>query len=384
MIKKRLVIELRGVDFVNKGAELMLNAIRTILLERYPDVIFVMQKNPRAPVAELSKNNIYIKFLFRNFRINWEKIARVLPKTLLLDRNYVLPQDIDLVLDGSGFAFGDQWGAQYAQKRLGNDIVKWKKEGKKIILLPQAFGPFNDQALHEVMQKIINHSDLIFAREKQSYEYMNGISASSKIKLAPDFTNLINGVVPKDFDSTKNDVAIIPNYKMIEKILSKEEYLAFLNETVLALLENGKQPYFLIHEGEKDRSIAEEANMKLAKPIPLFHYSNPLAVKGIISTASFIICSRFHGVVSALSQGVPCLATSWSHKYEMLMEEYGYPEGVIKDLRDFDNLKNKINELSNPDKRKEISERLTSNSLIQKKRSKEAWEQIFDFINNIN
>ncbi|MFC6099387.1 polysaccharide pyruvyl transferase family protein [Olivibacter domesticus] len=384
MIKKRLVIELRGVDFVNKGAELMLNAIRTILLERYPDIIFVMQKNPRAPAAELNKNNIYIKFLFRNFRVKWENVAYFLPRTLLLNRNYVLPQDIDLVLDGSGFAFGDQWGAQYAQKRLGNDIAKWKNEGKKVILLPQAFGPFNDEALHEVMKKIINHSDLIFAREKQSYEYMNGINASPKIKLAPDFTNLISGVIPKDFDATKNDVAIIPNYKMIEKILSKEEYLAFLNETIQALLENGKQPYFLIHEGEKDRSIAEEANARLAKPISLFHYANPLAVKGIISTASFIICSRFHGVVSALSQGVPCLATSWSHKYEMLMEEYGYPEGVIKDLKDFDNLKNKINELSNPDKRKEISQRLKDNSAIQKKRSKEAWEQIFDFINNIN
>ena len=35
------------------------------------------------------------------------------------------------------------------------------------------------------------------------------------------------------------------------------------------------------------------------------------------------------GVASALSQGVPCVSTSWNHKYEMLFQEFNQEKCVV-------------------------------------------------------
>ncbi len=370
-----MLIELRGVEFVNKGAELMLHAIMQKVKENIPDADFVMEATTRAPAEKLSEYNIYAKKDIAK--------AKFIPGFIRRKLRFKLDKEIDVVLDASGFAFGDQWGAKYADKRIGSKISTWHKEGKKVILLPQAFGPFNDEALETVMKKIIANADLIFAREKQSYEYIRRISEKDDIMQAPDFTNLLKGKVPENFDTTNRQVAIIPNYKMIEMNEGEGNlYTDFLHQTINKINTLGLTPYFLIHEGERDTEIAKKVNTLLKKPLEIIINPDPIMIKGIISTAFFIVCSRFHGVVSALSQGVPCISTSWSHKYEMLHQEYDYEEGLLKNIGDQEAIGQKITKLSEPETNKTISEKLSLNSSKQKERSAEMWQTVFKVINN--
>ena len=53
----------------------------------------------------------------------------------------VFEADIDLVLDASGFAYGDQWGV-INLINTSNEILRLKNRGAKYIFLPQALGPF--------------------------------------------------------------------------------------------------------------------------------------------------------------------------------------------------------------------------------------------------
>lgn len=367
-----MLIELRGVEFVNKGAELMLHAIMEKVKENIPDANFVMEPILRAPAEKLNKHNIYVK---KGAKANF------IPGFVRRMLKFAVDKEIDVVLDASGFAFGDQWGAKYADKRIGSKIGAWRKDGKKIILLPQAFGPFNDNALKAVMNKIIANADLIFAREKKSFEYLKKISEKDNIVLAPDFTNLLKGKVPENYDATNKNVAIIPNYKMIDKKGGEGElYIDFLRRAIEKTQALGLKPFFLIHEGKRDIDITDKVNLLLHQPLEVIINFDPLVIKGIISTAFFIICSRFHGVVSALSQGVPCISTSWSHKYEMLHKEYDFEEGLLKNIDDPNEIEEKITKLADPETNKKLSEKLLIHSTLHKERSAEMWQKVFRII----
>ncbi|WBL44325.1 polysaccharide pyruvyl transferase family protein [Algoriphagus halophytocola] len=374
-----MIIELRGVEFVNKGAELMLHAIIEELKQRIPEVEFAMEAGSRTPKEKLASNGILMKTNFKKFGFNLSPILNILPKPLLRSKNMVADQEITAVLDGSGFAFGDKWGAKKAGERSANHIRNWKAEGKKVILLPQAFGPFTSQDLVEKMQVILNQADLIFARDEKSLSYLNGLTSNSiNLRLAPDFTNLLHPGHSLNNGSYQNRIAIIPNQKMLETDKEDQNHLypSYLEAVVSILQNRGESPFFLIHESRKDGQISDLVNSKLGNRIDVIREDDPLKVKGIIGASKAVVTSRFHGLVSALSQCVPSLSTGWSHKYQELLKDYDYQEGLCEVSVDENYLESKINLILDPAKREEIIAKLQSNTLIQKERTKEMWYEV--------
>lgn len=379
---KKYVIELRGVEFHNKGAELMLYAILEKVRKELPDAKFVMEKRDIAPVKKQREVGIFTKLHSKKFGITTEFIPQQLTEKL----GYIPEKEINVVLDGSGFAFGDFWGPEKAGMRMANHIEKWTHQGKKVIMLSQAFGSFENKALQEKMSVILNKADLVFARDNYSYSYLKSIPANhSNLFLRPDFTNLIKGKVPDYFDTEKYEIAIIPNNKLLESKVfsSREKYLDFLNNVTTLITESGKKPFFLIHEGVKDFKLAEEVNTVYNKQVPILRVDDPLHVKGIISKSQGVVTSRFHGLVSALSQAIPCLCVGWSHKYLALMEDYAFAEGLIKD-EDLggDALKGKLDLILNAKSSEDIHERLKLASIRQKELSQDMWNMVFDVIKN--
>ena len=61
-----MVIEIRKVGFINKGAELMLLAILDKLKKRYPNAKFVMYPG-KDDYVNRAKLGLYQKFIFRKF-----------------------------------------------------------------------------------------------------------------------------------------------------------------------------------------------------------------------------------------------------------------------------------------------------------------------------
>ena len=306
-----VTIELRGVEFVNKGAELMLHAIKAAVAGFDRPVRLVMETSPRATKIQI-------------------RAAGLLPKSRFGLFDDVKESEVDMILDASGFAYGDTWGAKKANRRLGAHIRRWKQAGKTVILLPQAFGPFRVPELRKEMAVIFKEADRVYVRDSVSMRHVRGIYDGPNIIQKPDFTNLVSSIVPKNPADFAERVAVIPNIKMIEAVpKGGPGYIDTMAGILAAIRKEGREPFLLLHEADKDVEVAKLINATQAVPLQVVAETHPLLIKGIIGASYAVVTSRFHGLVSALSQGVPCIATSWSHKYEELLAEYDYPQGLI-------------------------------------------------------
>ena len=329
-------IVLYGVESNNKGAELMLYAILQEINRVYPDSVVYVERWMIKQGLDYIKTPVHLEYLPTSFIRNIFRKYRI---TGMLNRIGIYSdylngtiKNADYFIDGSGLLFTDKRIksnsiATVWRKRL----LSYKKMGTKVVFLPQGFGPFNKECTRKTIAALDEYADIIFAREKVSYNHLiNVVKNKNKVKLSTDFTALVNATPPTRYKHLANMVCLIPNIQMINKgILSKDEYFCVLKTTIEACKKEGHDVYILNHEGIKDELLAQEFIVQYSKPVELVTGLNALEVKGLISTAYLVISSRFHGVASALNGQVPCLATSWHHKYEELFKDYGLDDCVL-------------------------------------------------------
>lgn len=381
-----MIIEIRKAGFVNKGAELMLHSVIQKVKERYPDAKLVMapsHSKASHPFDKLTELGMFPKAWLWKYGFQWGDLASILPKKLREMYGLVLDKEVDIVLDAAGFSYSDQWGGA-SSKELARSSKRWRKKGTKFILLPQALGPYNSQLIKKHVKTWAKNADLIFPREVDSYKHLTSVvGEQDKIKVYPDFTNLIKGKLPHEYNSKDKRVALIPNYRMIDKT-GKEESLAYLDFMIRCakyLVEKQAKPFILVHDGGKDGDLADKIS-EATGGIPVVVEANPLHIKGILGSCDATIGSRFHGLVSALSQGVPSLATGWSHKYLRLFEDYNFSNGIISVLDSDEKIREKIDFIIEPSSAEKIRNQLNDRAIDLKKLTDEMWDRVFEEIDN--
>ncbi|MFH0264236.1 polysaccharide pyruvyl transferase family protein [Vibrio rumoiensis] len=370
-----MFIEIKGVGLPNRGAELMLIGVMKEISAKHPDAKFVLL--PDTPFSERNKHEVYQKSYLIIKGLDLSFLGNLIPKRIRRRFGLIVESEIDVVIDASGFAYSDQWGHEKAYLRSAKHIKRWKENNKKVIFMPQAFGPFKNLKLRDHMKVILQHADLIFARDKVSLEHMKELKvATDNLYEAPDFSNLLKGRLPENFKSTAKDICFITNSKMLEKggDIEADNYKPFMVNLISRAQELGYNPYLLLHEGEKDLQLAKDINMQLKNPVELIQTVDALEVKGIIGTAKLVVSSRFHGLVSALSQGVPVIATGWSHKYKMLLDDYGCGDYLLSSNNS--NAAGILEEMLNEKKYSEIKNKIVQASEIEKSKSKDTISKV--------
>lgn len=376
-------IVLSGVETNNKGAELMLYAILQEIERRYPDAkVFLPYSRMKQGVGYVKTNLdfkptphsefVYKKHLHGLFR-------RIHLHEGILNRTNIV-KDADWFIDGSGFAFSDQWNIKESRIKMWGDMLRpLRKRGCKIVFLPQAFGPVEKSNTKKILALLSENAHIIMPRERVSLEYLQKSSVvdMQKVRMFTDFTSLVEGIFPKEYEHLRGGICIIPNLRMIDKgLISYDAYIQLLTSIISEAKKSGRPVYLLNHEGPKDGKLCLECQKSIGGDVEAVINLNALEVKGLIASAYLVITSRFHGLASALNSCVPSLATSWSHKYEELFHDYTL-DGYVLPLDDTDAATSQVRELLEDKNNMCIREHLALQVPKVKAQTHEMWNYIW-------
>jgi polysaccharide pyruvyl transferase WcaK-like protein len=365
MENKQKIAEVKGIAFPNRGAELLLMACLEQLISRK----YLIATEPYSPYHYKVAYPLYTKTRIDRFGINLIYPFSLLPKYIRERLGLVKGSELSLILDASGYAYGDPWPVSLAKQRLLNEKLSCPK-----IMLPQSFGPFTSRKNIDIAKRLADKCSLIYAREEEGASNFEKVTGR-QISVIPDITFLLSS----DTGQACRDIVIVPNFQVYKR--NGDLYLDCLKKVIKELVNNRRMVTILNHEGEKDRKISSEIIEGMGVIGSQVEYLEPSSgneAKGIISTAKFILTSRYHALISALASAVPCMALGWSFKYEEALKNF-----------DIDS----ANLIGSPEKIVEIIEsesycqQFGSNSYVRKRTEIEnkvsgMWQEIFTLIDS--
>lgn len=337
---KRIVLS--GVEGINKGAELMLYAILQEIQSHFgeTEVIIPVSRMPKGIsgiksdlILHQTPNPLVHFFAKRHIT----GILNRLGIRLQYLNNLRPIKNTDYFLDASGLFFSDQTHiSRQAASDWNTVLAGYHHQGTKIIFLPQSFGPFNEPNTQTAMDAVDNYSDLIIARDSESLAFINGyIHNKQKVRLYRDFTSTVDGYCPAKYKHLAGGVCFIPNTQMINKgIVSANEYISFIAKMMTTAKESHHEVFLLDHSD--DLPLIHKCQDAVRFPVEIVSGLNALEVKGIISESYACFSSRFHGVASSFNTGVPCVTTSWNHKYQEILKDYQMEDCLLPIGRDND------------------------------------------------
>lgn len=271
---------------------------------------------------------------------------------------------IDMVFDvGAGDSFSDIYGI--GRFRQINAIKRiFRVIDKKVILLPQTYGPFKTLEAREKALKSIQNAYSVIARDIESFNYIKNLLPDLKIIQSIDlafFMPYSKIKIDRD-DEIKvgiNLSGLLWNggYTNDNQFGLKTDYQGLMKCIIRNFLKTNNIKIFLIAHVipedrdniENDYKVCELLNSVFVETVLAPRFNSPVEAKSFISGLDFFVGGRMHSCIAAFSAGVPVFPLAYSRKFNGLFKDtLSYPflgdlltsncDQIIKDLNfTFDN-----------------------------------------------
>lgn len=337
-------IVITGGGMTNKGAQAMTFVAIDELRKRFPEheIYLLSEMDLKGPEEERRQ---YTFDFLGWYPIKFARCQKnLLLKVLCKLRNgaelaaaEAIYKNCDAMIDISGYALGSGWSSMYNNYFL--DHLEFAKAfGIPVYLMSQSFGPFDFGEQHpgvdERCRKLLPTVKLILAREQEGYDALVNTYGLTNVRLAPDLVLNNRGIdlthvfrrIPELClpDVTPGTVGIVPNGRNLS-VGSADAVLDLYADAIAHALEQGRRVCLLHHAssdaeicaGLKDRFADDDRVMLLEQELSCLEFNE------LVKQFDYLVASRFHSIVHAFKNGVPCIALGWAKKYEVLLDRFG-------------------------------------------------------------
>jgi colanic acid/amylovoran biosynthesis protein len=225
--------------------------------------------------------------------------------------------------------------------------------GKKVYVMPNSFGPFRGLGVAWLVKYTLSRCTMVFARESISAEALSNV-LQREVKVSPDVAfylevdDLLRESMRQWLESQgilrdgRKTIAITARpYRFPEGGDSRslyDDYIKSLQRLAKALYSRGYFPVFVEHTfannmHEDDSQCIREIVKGLDEREYAFIQERDFdcrEMKALYSCFDFILATRFHSAIFAMSQNVPALVISYGgNKGEGIMRDMGLGEYVV-------------------------------------------------------
>lgn len=385
------VIEILGPWLPNRGAEMSMRAVVERLGRRYRLAAssgLGVEKFPvDLPVARVAWRGgmrgigAAASTPGRAWRALRKEVAlSVCSEKLLARHGVVLGESLGGLVDLSGYAYGECW----PQRRVVNRtryLAMLKARGVRLVMLPQALGPFVDEQLRAAAAELLVQYDMVVVRDELSAQHLLDLGiAAEAMSIAPDVSHLIGGYPPREPAVWANRVCLVPNARMLDRTdrQTGSRYVSLFAACLRAVSRHGCEPYLVLHE-VNDLPLAREVRMASGIHAPIVECDG-LSAKGLFGACRALISSRYQPLVSAFVQGTPALATGWCHKFSGLLGDYESADAHLPVTSRDAEVDARVGELLDPVSQKLVRRRLCDCAEVQCGKVEAMWRQVEEVI----
>jgi polysaccharide pyruvyl transferase WcaK-like protein len=311
-----------------------------------------------SPQSQLSKNILYILLL--------SCIQKMIPISLfkkrIINSNLCLKTIYEANIIGQirgGDSFSDIYGIKRLLYGLAPSFVAILL-GKKHILLPQTYGPYNSKIAKYLARHMLKRSSVVLSREKEGIKTIESLTKTKNYNFCPDVAFMLDSVMPKRIDTYPP-----VNLKRLSPLLGinisgllysggynrnnmfglKFDYKKMIYDLSIKFLENTDAAILYVPHtwgiGQANVESDPFACLDILDRL-LNQYPNRLFVldtndikydqselKGLIGLCDFFIGSRMHSCIAALSQGIPTIGIAYSKKFIGVFNSIGVGKQVL-------------------------------------------------------
>ena len=344
-------IIITGGELFNKGAQAMTFIAVDEMKRRFPNhqILVLSEMDLQRPKEEREQYTFQfigwypLKFAKCQSNPVLRGMCLLRNKKELIEAEEIY-KNADMMIDISGYALGSNWGQETCNHYL--DHLEFAKAFKiPVYLMPQSFGPFDFQnadgkKVEKRIKELLPTAKVICAREREGYLALKERYHLDNVILANDLVvnncgvNLDNIYCGKKSinipDIVDKSVAVIPNQRNFA-VSDAEEVQTIYLCIIQKLLQNGFKVYLISHS-DMDMEICK----KLKEAVPedddvllIDQELNCIEFNEVVKQFHFVVASRFHALVHAFKNKVPCIALGWARKYHDLMKQFGQEQYML-------------------------------------------------------